>query len=158
MSEKIVLYGKKFIFRKIFPKNCQKEQIWDKILEIFTNMPHKSNFMPKSRNFGKICKNMLDLVGLILLEIFWSAKEISICSKVCNLKNMQKDILPFSIYVLRFITKCMETDVQDKLFITRTSKTALFGVCFFSLFQMLSPKYSFPYSFAQPPTFSSERR
>ena len=38
------------------------------------------------------------VVGLISLRIFWIAKEKLICSKICNLKNMQKHILPFPIY------------------------------------------------------------
>jgi len=55
---------------KYSAKIVKKWQIWGKMLEIFTNMPKKSNFVPKSRNFGKICKNMLNQVGLILLGIF----------------------------------------------------------------------------------------
>ena len=51
---------------KYSPKTVKKGQIWGKMLE----MPQKSNFMPKSQNFSKICKNMLDQVGLILLRIF----------------------------------------------------------------------------------------
>jgi len=43
--------------------------------------------MLKLWNFGKICKNMLDQVGLILLKIFWIAKEVSICSKVKSLQS-----------------------------------------------------------------------
>jgi len=82
----------------IYPQKLSKKgQIWVNMLE-FTNIPKKTNFMPKSRNFGKKCKNMLDQVRLILLRIPRIAKEILICSKVCKLKNMQKHILPFPTY------------------------------------------------------------
>jgi len=55
---------------KYSPKTVKKGRFWGKILEIFISMPPKSNFMLKSWNFGKICKNILDQVGLILLGIF----------------------------------------------------------------------------------------
>jgi len=72
---------------KYSPKTVKKGQICGKMLEIFRNMPKKSNFMSKSQNFGKICKNMLDQVGLISLRIFRVAKEIHIDM----LKNLQPE-------------------------------------------------------------------
>ena len=105
--KKVLYVKKKFLILvkilsvgKYSSKTPKKGQIWRKMLKIFTNMSQKSNCMPQSRNFGKIqiCKNMLDYIGLILLGIFWMTKEMLIWSEVCNLKNMQKHILPFPTY------------------------------------------------------------
>jgi len=56
------------------------------MLEIFTNMPQKSNFMPKSRNFGKICKNMLNQVWAHFTQIFLNRKR-----NIDVLKNLQPE-------------------------------------------------------------------
>jgi len=85
-------FGENFICGKIFPENYQKRTNLGKMLEIFTKIPRKSNFI--LAKYAKICST---LVELILLWIFWIAKEISICSKVCNLENTQNHIFPFPI-------------------------------------------------------------
>ena len=77
-------FGENFICGKIFCKNWQKRANLELNAQNIHKYSQKSNFMPKSRNFGKICKNMLNQVGLISLRIFWIAKEILICSKICK--------------------------------------------------------------------------
>jgi len=52
------------------------------MLEIFTNMPKKSNFMPKSGNFGKICSTKL---GSFYSEFSESQRNIDM------LKNLQHE-------------------------------------------------------------------